>query len=104
MKSTPSHEDVLGRLILVKRQFFGTDGQPFSATFTLENKNDFAIKDFTVRFAFYGNSGTEISNRKQTFYEVIPAKGAKTIKKAQLGFIPRQSFSVSAQVVDYGIP
>lgn len=102
--SSPNRSDILARLVVSKRQYRGRSGDPLTASFTLENKNDVAIKDFTIRFIFYGNSGTMISSRDKTFYELLPAKGSKRFKDERLGFMPDQGTSVSAEVVDYGAP
>lgn len=100
----PTRADVLSRLEINNRRFSGTNGDPFTASFTLDNKNDFPIKDFTIRFTFHGNSGSMISSRSQSFYEIVPAKQGKAIRNARLGFMPNQGVSVSAEVIDYGIP
>ena len=102
--SQPNRQDILDRLKVNKRLFRGINGDPLTGSFTLENKNSFAIKDFTVRFTFYGNSGSMISSRSQTFYEIVPAGKSKAIKDVRLGFMPNQGVSVSAEVTDYGIP
>lgn len=93
---------ILERLPVTKRVFRGSGGDPLTASFTVENKNDFAIKDFTIRFTFYGNSGTMIGSRSKTFYEVVAAKGEKRLTNARLDFMPNQGASVSAEVIDYG--
>lgn len=102
--SPPTRQEALNRLEVNKRQFRGTNGDPLTASFTLENKNDFAIKDFTVRFTFHGNSGSMIRSKSQTFYEIVPAGKSKSIKDVRLGFMPNQGVSVSTEVIDYGIP
>jgi hypothetical protein len=103
-KPTVYRWEVLERLPVTKRVFRGTSGDPLTGSFTVENKNDFAIKDFTIRFTFYGNSGSMIGSRDRTYYELISAKGSKRLKDARLGFMPDQGTSVSAEVVDYGVP
>lgn len=100
----PDRTLILDRLPVTKRVFRGSGGDPLTGSFTVENRNDFAIKDFTIRFTFYGNSGTMIGSRDKAFYEVIGAKSEKRMTAARLGFMPDQGTSVSAEVVDYGVP
>lgn len=100
----PTRQEALNKLEVNNRVFRGTSGDPLSASFTLDNKNSFTIKDFTIRFTFHGNSGSEISSRTQSFYEIVPSGKGKKIKDARLGFMPNQGVSVSAEVIDYGIP
>ncbi len=97
-------KNVLDSIVLDKRSYTGRSNDPLTANITFINKNDFTIKDFTVLFMFHGNSGTMIGTKKRTFYEIMPPNKPKTIKNISLGFMPDQGSSVSAEVIDYGIP
>jgi hypothetical protein len=61
------------------------------ASFTLKNTNDFDVKDIEITCLHYGNSGTQIDRNVRTIYEVVKAKGSKTIHDFNMGFIHSQA-------------
>src|ERR1700686_5518354 len=56
-------------------------------TFTLRNANDFDVKDIEIDCSHSGNSGTVIDSNVRTVYEIVKAKGSKTIRDFNMGFI-----------------
>ncbi len=74
---------------------FGTVG---SATVTIDNGNDFPVKDIDVRCEFSGKSGTHLSSSQRTIFDTIPAKAKRTFKDVNMGFIHSQSAKASCRV------
>lgn len=55
------------------------------ATFKIKNGNPFAIKDIAVVCELSAPSGTTVGLNTVTLYEIIPAKGRKTIREVNMG-------------------
>lgn len=66
--------------------------------FTIDNTNDFAVKDVGVRCYFSGKSGTQLSARSYTIYDSIPARTKKAFKEVNVGLIDSQSAQASCNV------
>jgi hypothetical protein len=69
---------------------------------TIENGNDFAVKDVGIRCYFNGKSGTQLSSNNHTIFDTIPAKGRKAFKEVNVGFINSQSATASCNVETAG--
>ena len=74
---------------------FGVVG---TATVTVNNGNDFPVKDIDVRCEFSGKSGTQLSTSQRTIYDTIPAKTKHTFKDVNMGFIHVQSAKANCHV------
>src|SRR5260221_4725764 len=74
---------------------FGTVG---SATVTIDNGNDFPVKDIDVRCEFSRKSGTQLSTSQRTIFDTIPAQAKRTFKDVNMGFINSQSAKASCRV------
>lgn len=61
------------------------------ATLTIQNDNDFRVKDVDLACRFSANSGTVLSTPSKTIYDLIPAKGRKSFKDVSIGFVNTQS-------------
>ena len=70
---------------------WNSDFNVMTGTFTITNKNDFEIKDIEIKCYHYAPSGTLIDSNTRTVYEKIPAKGKKTLKDFNMGFIHSQA-------------
>ncbi len=57
------------------------------ASFTLNNLNEFAVKDIEVTCAMFGNSGTEIGSAKKILYEIVEPKKPKWFREVSMGFV-----------------
>jgi hypothetical protein len=55
------------------------------ATFRISNGNPFAIKDIGIVCTLSAPSGTTLGLNAVTLYQVIPAKGRKTIRDLNMG-------------------
>lgn len=60
-------------------------------TFTIENDNDYMVKDITISCSFRGNSGTFLGDRTHTVYETVKPRSKRKFSKVNIGFIPNQS-------------
>jgi hypothetical protein len=58
---------------------------------TIENNNDFPVKDVSIECTFSGKSGTELSTASHRIYDSIPAKAKKTFRDINFGLINSQS-------------
>jgi hypothetical protein len=74
---------------------FGVVG---SATVTIDNGNDFPVKDIDARCDFSGKSGTELSTSRRTIFDTIPAKAKRTFKDVNMGFIHSRSAKANCRV------
>jgi hypothetical protein len=66
---------------------------------TIQNGNDFAVKDIGIVCNFSGKSGTELSARAAVIYDAIPAKSRKTFKDFNIGLIDSQSARASCRII-----
>ena len=69
---------------------------------TIENTNDFAVKDVGIRCYFSGKSGTELSARNHTIFDSIPAKTKKAFKEINVGLIDSQSAQAQCNIETAG--
>jgi hypothetical protein len=65
---------------------------------TIENGNDFAVKDIGIRCHFNGKSGTELSANDHKIFDTIPAKAKRTFKDVNVGLIDSQSAGAGCSV------
>ncbi|NPU69970.1 hypothetical protein HL667_33615 [Bradyrhizobium sp. 83012] len=66
---------------------------------TIANANGFAIRDVVLDCSFYGASGTEVSQRLHTIYDIVPAKASKRFTQINVGFIHNQSARGGCSIV-----
>ncbi|GMO40837.1 hypothetical protein [Bradyrhizobium sp. TM233] len=93
------------RLLSVKISKFSWQKGGFDnvmlATLTIENTNDFAVKDVDVRCEHTANSGTLIDANTRTIYEAIKPKSSKTVRGFNMGFINTQASRSSCHVTGF---
>lgn len=65
-------------------------GNVLEATFSINNLNQYAVKDLTVTCKHVANSGTYIDSNTRTIYEMIPSRGSTYIRDFNMGFINSQ--------------
>lgn len=68
---------------------------------TVENQNDYLVKDIYIRCDIYAKSGTKIDTVDATIYRNFKAKSKTTFKNIDLnfGFIRQQAQSASCRIV-----
>lgn len=69
--------------------------------FTVQNRNQFPIKDFTISCDHSAPSGTRIDSNRKTVYEVVPANGKLSKKEFNMGFIASQAARSSCSVTGF---
>ena len=69
---------------------------------SIENSNDFAVKDIGIRCYFSGKSGTQLSVSNHTIFDSIPAKTKKAFRDVNVGFVDSQSAKASCNVETAG--
>lgn len=76
----------------------GGFGSVMEASFTIENGNDFEVKDIEVICTMMGNSGTEIGTARHTIYDIVGPRKKKAFKDVNMGFINSQSSSSKCRI------
>jgi hypothetical protein len=71
------------------------------ATFRINNGNVFPIADIEFSCEVIAASGTSLRIQNYTIFDVIPAKGTKTVRDFKLGFWPDQGKSMSCAPLLY---
>jgi hypothetical protein len=69
------------------------------ATFVIKNKNDFAVKDISLKCTHTAKSGTEIDSNTRTIYEVIQPSKTRTFRDFNMGFIHSQASASRCQII-----
>jgi len=67
---------------------------------TIENPTEYSVKDVSITCTHYAPSGTEIDSNSRTVYEVVPAKGRKSIREFNMGFIHSQASTTNCEIRD----
>jgi hypothetical protein len=76
----------------------GGFGSVAIVTVTINNANDFPIKDVGIECRFSGKSGTELSTLTHTIFDSLKAKSKRTFKEVNVGFINSQSARAGCSV------
>lgn len=67
------------------------------ADFSVENRNDFDVKDIEITCTHSAKSGTTIGKSSRTIYEIFPAKNFTAVNHFNMGFIGSQVVSTSCR-------
>jgi hypothetical protein len=65
------------------------------ASFSIENKNPFLVKDVVVVCEITAGSGTVLGHIENKIYQTIPAGGRRVVRDFKMGFIHNQAEQVS---------
>lgn len=89
------------QLVYLKDYSWSLDGFGTVAVgnFTVQNGNEFAIKDIAIRCEFSGKSGTVVSRADTTIYDTVAGRKNRTFRKVNMGFVNSQSASATCRVV-----
>lgn len=66
---------------------------------TVENGNDYAIKDIGINCTFSGKSGTELSSPSRVIFDTVKAKSKRIFKEFNIGLINHQSARARCEVI-----
>jgi hypothetical protein len=96
----PSTEDVIQSVKLDFSWKKAGFDSIMKADFTVTNSNTFPIKDIQITCIHSAKSGTVIDKNERTIYDIVPAKGKRTFKDFDMGFIHSQAASSSCQITN----
>lgn len=89
-----AHNNVL----IEKQEWTGNGIGVMTVSFTFSNQNDFDVHDLTLDCKTFAQSGTALSEQRQTVYVKVPKKGRARAKDINFGFINPQSKTASCRV------
>ena len=70
-------------------------------TFTIQNTNEFGVKDIVISCKHFAPSGTLIDTNTKTVYQAIKSKASLTIKDFNMGLLHTQAAESSCSVKDF---
>jgi hypothetical protein len=56
-------------------------------TFTLRNRNDYAVKDIEISCAFARKDGSHLTDRTRVIHDTVNMKSRKTFARLHVGFV-----------------
>jgi hypothetical protein len=56
-------------------------------TFTLRNRNDYAVRDIEISCAFSRRDGSHLTDRARTIHDTVGMKSRKTFARMHIGFV-----------------
>jgi hypothetical protein len=56
-------------------------------TFTLRNRNDYAVRDIEISCAFSRRDGSHLTDRNRTIHDIVDMKSRKTFARLHIGFV-----------------
>jgi hypothetical protein len=73
----------------ISSQFWRRGGLGSNAlvTFTLRNRNDYAVKDIEISCAFSREDGSHLTDRTRTIHDTVSMKSRKTFARLHVGFV-----------------
>lgn len=79
-------------------------GLASACRFTLENRNDFDIKDVVIDCDYIAPSGTIIGRQRAAIFDIIRAKSTRTFEQFKVGYAPPQAQQAACTIVDFDVP
>ena len=73
----------------ISSQFWRRGGLGSNAlfTFTLRNRNDYAVRDIEISCSFSRRDGSHLTDRTRTIHDVVSMKSRKTFARMHIGFV-----------------
>ncbi len=62
-------------------------GSKALVTFTLRNRNDYAVKDIEISCAFSRRDGSHLTSRTRVIHDTIKMRSRKTFNSMHIGFV-----------------
>jgi len=56
-------------------------------TFTLRNRNDYAVRDIEISCAFSRRDGSHVTDRTRIIHDIVDMKSRKTFARLHIGFV-----------------
>jgi hypothetical protein len=68
--------------------------------FDIENTSSIDMKDVSIKFTYYSESGTVLSESINVVYKNIKAKSKIKVREFNAGFVNQQTTSCQLEIVD----
>ncbi len=102
VSSTDERAKVLGQITISSfRWSKEAFGSVMEASFVINNRNSFPIKDSEVTCLHAANSGSVIDKNTRTVYERVQADGSFVVDKLNMGFIHSQATHSRCEVTNF---
>jgi hypothetical protein len=62
-------------------------GSKALVTFTLRNRNDYAVKDIEISCAFSRSDGSHLTDRTRVIHDTVKMRSRKTFARVHIGFV-----------------
>jgi hypothetical protein len=62
-------------------------GSKALVTFTLRNRNDYAVRDIEIFCAFARRDGSHLTDRKRTIHDTVSTRSRRTFARMLVGFV-----------------
>lgn len=86
--AAPVATESLQRLSIARQSFRrGGLGAKALMTFTIRNRNDYAVKDLELLCAFRGRDGRVVTERRRTIADTVEPKSRKAFPKIHVGHV-----------------
>jgi hypothetical protein len=86
--TTPASTEPLGRLRISRQSFTrGGMGSKALMTFTVRNRNDYAVKDLDLLCKFRSRDGSYETERRRTLRDTVDSKSRKVFPLTHIGFV-----------------
>jgi hypothetical protein len=96
----PAAVQPLGRLIISRQSFQrGGLGSKALMTFTLRNRNNFAVKDIELLCKFRSPDGSYATERRRTLPDTVEMKSRKVFAMTHIGFVNIRAAKAKCAVV-----
>ncbi|SHH51348.1 hypothetical protein SAMN05443248_5061 [Bradyrhizobium erythrophlei] len=85
---TPAEPAPVGGLKITSQSWRrGGLGSKALITFTLRNRNDYAVKDIEISCAFARRDGSHLTDRTRVIHDTVNMKSRKTFARLHVGFV-----------------
>jgi hypothetical protein len=87
-ETTPAETSPLDGLKISSQSWRrGGLGSNALVTFTLRNRNDYAVRDIEISCAFSRRDGSHLTDRNRTIHDIVDMKSRKTFARLHIGFV-----------------
>jgi hypothetical protein len=67
-------------------------GSKALVTFTIRNRNEYAVKDLAISCAFSRRDGSHLTDRVRMIHEIVKMRGRRTFASVHVGFVNVNAF------------
>jgi hypothetical protein len=99
-RAAPEATESLQRLSITRQSLRrGGLGAKALMTFTIRNRNDYAVKDLELLCAFRGRDGRVVTERRRTITDTIAPKSRKAFPKMHVGHVSVTAAKAKCQLL-----